>query len=82
MAIGEIWWQALEDIIASQNAIAVVIEGETELSRHVVARAQKHAAYDTLYWRMRKMPEPDRVALIRDAGAPTTASISTPIAAS
>lgn len=62
--VGEIWWQALEDIIAQQDAIAVTYLGETD---YVPAKtlAEKREAYDDLYWRMRAMPEPDRVQLIR-----------------
>jgi len=62
--VGEIWWQALEDIIARQDAVAVTYLGETD---YLPTRtlAEKNEAYDSLYWRMRAMPEPDRVQLIR-----------------
>ncbi len=30
--VGEVWWLALEDIVASQNALAVMSGGETEAS--------------------------------------------------
>jgi peptidoglycan/xylan/chitin deacetylase (PgdA/CDA1 family) len=63
--IGEVWWQALEDIVAAQAALAVQDGGETEYLPAATLR-EKQQAYDTLYWRMRKMPEPDRVALIRE----------------
>ena len=63
--VGEIWWQALEDIIASRDAIAVEIDGETEIVPSD-GRAEKQAAYDQVYAKMRAMPEPARVALIRD----------------
>ena len=66
--VGEVWWQALEDIIAAQAAIAVTYVGETEyLPTETVE--QKYHAYDSIYWRMRAMPEPDRVALIRELAA-------------
>lgn len=63
--VGEVWWQALEDIIAGQNALAVTHSGETE---YLVTASldEKRRAYDTLYHRMRTMPEADRVKLIRD----------------
>jgi peptidoglycan/xylan/chitin deacetylase (PgdA/CDA1 family) len=66
--VGEIWWQALEDIIAAQEAIAVEVDGETD---YVPAAnlAEKNAAYDAVYARMRAMREPARVALIRDLAA-------------
>ena len=63
--VGEVWWQALEDIIASQRAIAVREGDETEYldCRSV---AEKQRTYDTLYWRMRKMPEDQRVSFMRE----------------
>jgi peptidoglycan/xylan/chitin deacetylase (PgdA/CDA1 family) len=64
--IGEVWWQALEDIVATQQALAVPGEdGETE---YLECRnlEQKQRTYDLLYWRMRKMPESARVASIRE----------------
>jgi peptidoglycan/xylan/chitin deacetylase (PgdA/CDA1 family) len=63
--IGEVWWQALEDIIAQQAAIAVTEGGENEYIS-TATLTEKHAAYDLLYAKMRAMPEPDRVALLRD----------------
>ncbi len=62
--VGEIWWQALEDIIAQQEAVAVTYLGETDYLPTKTLR-EKQEAYDDLYWRMRAMPEPDRVQLIR-----------------
>jgi peptidoglycan/xylan/chitin deacetylase (PgdA/CDA1 family) len=63
--VGEIWWQALEDIVSAQEALAVESNGGTDYVP-TATMAEKHAAYDMLYARMREMPEPDRVALIRD----------------
>jgi peptidoglycan/xylan/chitin deacetylase (PgdA/CDA1 family) len=63
--MGEVWWQALEDIIAQQSAIAVTEHGENEYIA-TATLAEKRAAYDTLYAKMRAMPEPARVELIRD----------------
>lgn len=62
--VGEIWWQALEDIIARQEAVAVTYLGETDYLP-TKTLAEKNEAYDNLYWRLRAMPEPDRVQLIR-----------------
>lgn len=62
--VGEIWWQALEDIIAARDAVAVTYLGETDYLP-TKTLAEKLEAYDDLYWRMRAMPEPDRVQLIR-----------------
>ena len=63
--IGEVWWQALEDIVAGQNALAVTWNGDTEYLPSA-SLAEKQAAYTALYRRMRVMPEHDRVTLIRD----------------
>ena len=66
--VGEVWWQALEDIIAAQSAIAVTENEETEYLG-TESLAEKHAAYRMLYSKMRAMPERARVALIRDLAA-------------
>ncbi|MGN6103181.1 MAG: polysaccharide deacetylase family protein [Devosia sp.] len=63
--VGEVWWQALEDIIAGQQGLAVRDGNDTEYF-DCRSLKQKQHAYDVLYWRMRRMPEPDRVALIRE----------------
>lgn len=59
--VGEVWWQALEDIIFKQDAI-VYVGDNGELTYHDTnTTSQKQNAYDELYWRMRKMPEDARV---------------------
>ena len=64
--VGEVWWQALEDIIARQNALAVTdADGETTYLP-TATLDEKGRAYALLYQRMRTMPEVERVALIRD----------------
>lgn len=62
--VGEIWWQALEDIIAGQSAVAVTYAGETDYVPSATL-AEKNEAFAQIYGRMRAMPEADRVALIR-----------------
>jgi peptidoglycan/xylan/chitin deacetylase (PgdA/CDA1 family) len=62
---GEIWWQALEDIVAEQDALALPIEDGAEYIE-TGSTAEKLRAYKDLYWRMRTIPEPDRVVFIRD----------------
>ena len=66
--VGALWWQAIEDIIAGRTAIALSVGNETD---YVDTRttAQKQAAFDALYWQMRKMPEPDRIALMDKVAA-------------
>lgn len=65
-ARGEIWWQALEDIIAREDLIAIEQTGDRFQTRDL---AGKQAAYAELYARMRAMPELARVALIRSMAA-------------
>lgn len=62
--VGEVWWQALEDIIAGQTAIAVTYAGETDYLP-TATLAEKNDAFDELYRRLRAMPEADRVEMIR-----------------
>jgi len=66
--VGELWWQALEDIIAAQTAIAVTENGETEYVP-TATLAEKQEAYDTLYWRMRSLPETERRHVLHDLAA-------------
>lgn len=64
--VGEVWWQALEDIVAGQNALAVTdAAGETTYLPSAT-QDEKNIAYDMLYRRMRAMPERERVALMRE----------------
>ena len=60
--VGQLWWQAMEDIIARQDAVAFSENGETE---YVDTRtvAEKNEAFNRLYWRLRAA----------GAGAPATA---------
>lgn len=59
--VGQLWWQALEDIIAQQDAMAFAGPRDTA---YVDTRstAQKNEAFNLLYWQMRKMPERERLA--------------------
>jgi peptidoglycan/xylan/chitin deacetylase (PgdA/CDA1 family) len=66
--VGEVWWQALEDIIASQTAVAVTYAGETDYLP-TATLAEKNETFDQLYGRMRAMPEADRVDMIRALAA-------------
>ena len=63
--VGEVWWQALEDLIAANNSLAIIHRGEAEYLV-TASLAEKQIAYDALYARMRAMPEDERVALIRN----------------
>ncbi|WEK06429.1 MAG: polysaccharide deacetylase family protein [Candidatus Devosia phytovorans] len=62
--VGELWWQAIEDVIARQDAIALTNNGHTDYVDSKTT-AQKNLAFNTLYWQMRKAPEPERLKLLR-----------------
>ena len=62
--VGELWWQAIEDIIGRQDAIAMTADGETDYV-DTSTTSRKHEAFNALYWQMRKMPEAERVQLVR-----------------
>jgi peptidoglycan/xylan/chitin deacetylase (PgdA/CDA1 family) len=63
--VGEVWWLALEEIIAGQNALAIMSTGETEYFA-TATTDEKLRAYASLHRRIRAMPEAERVQLIRD----------------
>lgn len=65
---GELWWQAIEDIIARQEAVSLNSGGETN-NVDTITTEQKARAFDALYWQMRKMPEAERVSLVRSFAA-------------
>jgi peptidoglycan/xylan/chitin deacetylase (PgdA/CDA1 family) len=59
--VGQVWWQALEDIIAQQDAVAVGASGSSVEYLDTKTNAQKHRVYQRLYQKMRAMPEMERV---------------------
>ncbi len=61
---GEVWWQALEDIIARAGSVTLQTDGNS-LTLPTSTLAEKHAAFGRIYRQMRVMPEPERVDLIR-----------------
>jgi len=64
--VGEVWWQALEDIIARQNALALA-DDKGEIHYHdTKTLKQKQAMYKRIYFQMRQMPEDKRLALMRE----------------
>jgi len=66
--VGELWWQAIEDIISRQEAIALTAGNETDYVDTRTTR-QKREAFEALYWQMRTMPEEQRVVLLRKFAA-------------
>jgi len=64
--VGEVWWQALEDIIARQDALALA-DDSGEIHYHdTKTLSQKQEIYKHIYFRMRQMPEDKRLALMRE----------------
>ncbi len=67
--VGQVWWQALEDIIAQQDAIALT-DSKGEIHYHDTRTlTQKHQCYASLYARMRTIAETDRVEFMDELGA-------------
>ncbi len=64
--VGEVWWQALEDIIARQDAMALA-DDMGEIHYHdTKTLGQKQAMYKRIYFQMRQMPEDKRLELMRE----------------
>ena len=66
--VGELWWQAIEDIIARQEAIALTSNGQTDYV-DTSTTATKNEAFNSLYWQMRRAPEDERVEQLRSFAA-------------
>jgi len=60
---GEIWWQALEDIIAANPEI-VIEDGEGTRTLPAATLDEKHVAFREIYRAHRTMPEDARVAAL------------------
>lgn len=62
---GTLWWKALEEIIASRDAIAVPIEGER---RHFACDTleRKEEAFREIYWWLRSLDPVRQGAAVRD----------------
>ena len=67
--LGELWWLALEAVIARNDQIGLVIDGE---NRSFACRsvAEKRALYNELYWWLRRRPtEAETRAIVRNLAA-------------
>ena len=67
--LGEFWWLALETVIAKNDQIGLVIDGE---NRSFACRgvAEKRALFDELYWWLRRRPtESETRAIVRNLAA-------------
>lgn len=66
---GELWWLALEAVIAGNERVALVMDGRRRLfdCRTVAA---KRAAFDAIYWWLRSLPSEDALrTAIRELAA-------------
>ncbi len=64
--VGAVWWQALEDVIASQEAIAYLDDNDETVYADTKTLSQKYSVYSKLYWRMRNLPEDRRVKFVQE----------------
>ncbi|WP_082077352.1 polysaccharide deacetylase family protein [Bradyrhizobium sp. LTSPM299] len=63
--VGEAWWLALEDVIARESRISLMIEGREQ--HFLVPKASdKYELFDVLFNWMRKLPPPDLSFAIND----------------
>ena len=67
--LGELWWLALEAVIAKRERIGLVIAGENRTFACETV-AEKRALYDELYWWLRaRESEAELRAIVRDLAA-------------
>ncbi len=67
--LGEFWWLALEAVIAKNDQIGLVIDGENR-SFACASVAEKRALFDELYWWLRRRPtESETRAIVRNLAA-------------
>jgi peptidoglycan/xylan/chitin deacetylase (PgdA/CDA1 family) len=65
---GQLWWQAIEDIIDQATEVRFV-DAAGPVILPTGSTTEKHAAFNHLYWHMRSMPEADRLALLGEFAA-------------
>ncbi len=67
--LGELWWLVLEAVIARNERVGLVIDGENR-SFDCRSVADKRALYEELYWWLRRREtEPEMHAVVRDLAA-------------
>jgi peptidoglycan/xylan/chitin deacetylase (PgdA/CDA1 family) len=67
--VGEMWWLALEQVVARNVMIGLQIEGEDRWF-HCRSAAEKQAAYQYIYWWLRSLKTEDEIrAVVRDLAA-------------
>ncbi len=63
--LGEAWWLALEEVIARESRISLVVDRK-ELRFDIAARAEKYQLYEFLWGWMRTLSPPDLSVAIND----------------
>jgi peptidoglycan/xylan/chitin deacetylase (PgdA/CDA1 family) len=67
--LGELWWLALEAVIARNNRIGFTIDGRNRMF-DCAALTEKRALYDELYWWLRRRPtDAELRAIVRNLAA-------------
>jgi peptidoglycan/xylan/chitin deacetylase (PgdA/CDA1 family) len=65
---GELWWLALEEALRRLPSVDVQLEG-TKRTYSLATDAEKNAAFHDIYWNLRRMPEADARAIVRELAA-------------
>jgi len=66
--VGDLWWLTLEQVIARNNRVALVIDGRNQ-SFDCSTTEQKYALFDHIYWWLRDFEEEeDMRSALRDLG--------------
>ena len=61
----ELWWLALEQVVAGNDSVTICLDGrQTDFETRTAA--EKQAAYDTIYWTLRAIPEAEQRRKIRN----------------
>ncbi|MFL6240395.1 MAG: polysaccharide deacetylase family protein [Actinomycetes bacterium] len=63
---GELWWLALEAVIAGNDRLTLTMDG-VERYFSCTTPAEKFGAYETIYWRLRELPTVEAMRSTIDA---------------
>ena len=64
--LGEMWWVALERVVAANSRIVVEVEGDTRFY-DCTGPGEKDAAFHEIYWRLRRLPDEGEMRrIVRD----------------
>ena len=67
--LGELWWLALEAVIARNNRVGIIVDGRN-CTFDCTTTAEKRALFDELYWWLRQRPtEAELRSAIRNLAA-------------